>query len=267
MSEREHNMGITNMTVKFAVTALAAATVLLLSSCSAETGSNGGSDGEPQRGVFEFQANVYGSDGELTVRIPAALVKAAGNDAEGLLVGQITAQARELDSSKYCAVDLAIDYRGDGLDELAKPSMSQKEYDESHESALKGVLNYNFGVSTMEEAKAQNPPEQVDEIVDNYFYGSSYKATPAWGQLNVAPEADLDVSDPQPGEYISDDSKVLTFVQQCATSPNDDETADAFSFPVQTDGEINVMKNGTLGITEAVVSDYQRDSNGDWIGG
>ncbi|SFN51017.1 hypothetical protein [Mycetocola miduiensis] len=260
----------------FAATTLAAVTGLVLAGCSAVPSGNGGgsSEGEPQRGVFEFQTNAYGSEGELTIRIPEALIKAAGSDADGLLVGQLTAKARELDSSKFCAVSLAIDYRGDGLDALDEPSMTEKEHSEHAKSELEFQLRREFGVSTVEEAKAQNPAEWVDEIVAGADIGE-YEAKHDWAPLNASPVADLDTSDPQSGEYISDDSKTVTFVQQCATSPNDDETTDAIGFPVQTGGkiktfasiEINVMKNGTLGIMEAEVTDYARDSNGDWIGG
>jgi hypothetical protein len=276
ISEREHTMGITAKTTKLAATALAAVTVLLLAGCSAATKANnsGIADGAPPAGIFEFQTNVYGSEGELTIRIPDSLVKAAGSDAEGLLVGQVTANALELASSKFCAVDLEVDYRGDGLDVLAKPSMTEQEYDEMVKSELEYLLDRKFGVSTVEEAKAENPAEYVDEMMD-YVGSGKYEATPAWGLLNATPVADLDLSDPQSGRYISDDLRTLTFVQHCATSPNDDETSDEFGFPVQADGEIgtfasveiNVMKNGTLGLIEAGVSDYERDSNGDWIGG
>jgi hypothetical protein len=63
-------------------------------------------------------------------------------------------------------------------------------------------------------------------------------------------------------------------VQACASDALDDGSSDVFNFPIESDGsidtfasvELNVMKNGTLTVIEADVADYERDSNGDWIG-
>jgi len=269
-----------NKTTLLAATTLAAATALLLAGCStAPTGdgvdNNASSDGAPKAGVFEFQTPAYGSDGELTIRIPEALVDAAGSDADGLLVGEVTAKARKLDSSKSCAVDLAIDYRGDGLDTLSRPSMTKEEYAAEGEAELESVLMRQFGVETVEEAEATAPggAAEVEEIVGN-LEQAPYSAKPAWWMLDATPIDDLDASDPETGTYVSDDSKTLTFVQSCASDPLDDGSSNQFDFPIDTDGtidafatvEMTVMKDGTLTIVEASVADYELDSNGDWIG-
>jgi len=268
-----------NKTSMLAATTLAAATVLLLAGCStAPTGdgvdNNASSDGAPKAGVFEFQTPAYGSDGELVIRIPEALIDAAGSDADGLLVGEVTANARELDSSKACAVDLVIDYRGDGLDALSRPSMTKEEYAAQGAAELESVLMREFGVETVEEAESvAGGTAEVEEIVGN-LEQAPYSAKPAWSALDAIPIDDLDASDPEPGKYVSDDSKTLTFVQSCASDPLDDGSSNLFSFPIETDGtidafasvEMTVMKNGTLTIIEAIVDDYEMDSNGDWIG-
>jgi hypothetical protein len=269
-----------NRTTMLAATTLAAATALLLAGCStAPTGdgvdNNASSDGAPKAGVFEFQTPAYGSEGELVIRIPEALVEAAGSDADGLLVGEVTAKARELDSSKACAVDLVIDYRGDGLDALNRPSMTKEEYAAQGEADLEATLMRQFGVETVEEAEASAPggAAEVEEIVAN-LEQAPYSAKPAWSALDATPIDDLDASDPEPGRYVSDDSKTLTFVQACASDPLDDGSSDEFDFPVETDGtidafasvEMTVMKSGTLTIIEANVDEYELDANGDWIG-
>jgi hypothetical protein len=267
----------------FTATTLAAATALLLAGCSTAASGDGVddnafSDGAPaaQAKVFEFQTPSYGSEGELTIRIPEALVEAMGSDADGLLVGEVKATARELESSKYCAVDLAIEYRGDGLDALDQPVMTKEQYEAQGEAELKARLMREFGVETVEEAEASAPggAAEVEEIVGNLEQGP-YTAKPAWAPLTAAPADDLDDADPELGWYLSDDSETLTFVQTCASDALDDDSSDEFAFPIESDGtittfasvELNVMKSGTLTVIEAEVSDYERDSNGDWIGG
>jgi hypothetical protein len=168
-----------------------------------------------------------------------------------------------------------IDYRGDGLDALDKPSMTKEEYAAQGEADIEAALMRQFGVETVEEAEATAPggAAEVEEIVGN-LEQAPYSATPAWAALDATPIDDLDAADPERGRYVSEDSKTLTFVQACASDALDDGSADEFKFPIQSDGSIdtfasvvmNVMKNGTLTIIEADVADYERDSNGDWIG-
>ena len=272
-----HTSHKTNM---LTVTTLAAATALLLAGCSSTpTGdgvdNNAAGDGAPSAKVFEFQTPAYGSEGELTIRIPEALLEAAGSDADGLLVGEVKAKARELDSAKACAFDLVIDYRGDGLDALNRPAMTKDEYAAQGEADLEATLMREFGVKTVEEAEASaaGGAAEVEEIVGN-LEQAPYVAMPAWAPLDAKPIDDLDAADPELGRYVSDDSKTLTFVQSCASDALDDGSSDEFDFPIESDGtietfasvEMNVMKSGTLTVIEAEVSDYELDSNGDWIG-
>ena len=272
-------MHTSHKTSIFAVTTVAAATALLLAGCSSTPAGDGvdnnaAGDGAPAAKVFEFQTPAYGSEGELTIRIPEALVDAAGSDADGLLVGEVTAKARELDSSKACAFDLTIDYRGDGLDTLSEPALTKAEYAAQGEADLEATLMRQFGVKTVEEAEASAPggAAEVEEIVGN-LEQAPYAAAPAWWALEATPIDDLDAADPELGRYVSDDSKTLTFVQSCASDALDDGSSDEFDFPIESDGtidtfasvELNVMKSGTLTVIEAEVSDYEMDSNGDWI--
>ncbi|WP_146073401.1 hypothetical protein [Cryobacterium sp. N22] len=269
-----------NKKTLLAATTLAAATALLLAGCSSTpTGdgvdNNAAGDGAPSAKVFEFQTPAYGSEGELTIRIPKALLEAAGSDADGLLVGEVKAKARELDSSKACAFDLEIEYRGDGLDALNRPALTKKEYSAQGEADLEATLMRQFGVKTVEEAEASAPggAAEVEEIVGN-LEQAPYVAMPAWAPLDAKPIDDLDAADPELGRYVSDDAKTLTFVQSCASDALDDGSSDEFDFPIESDGtidtfasvEMNVMKSGTLTVIEAEVSDYELDSNGDWIG-
>ena len=279
VSERGSRMHTSHKTNLLTATTLAAATALLLAGCSSTPSGDGvdnnaAGDGASSAKVFEFQTPAYGSEGELTIRIPEALLEAAGSDADGLLVGEVKAKARELDSAKACAFDLEIDYRGDGLDALNRPAMTKEEYAAQGEADLEATLMRQFGVKTVEEAEANaaGGAAEVEEIVGN-LEQAPYVAKPAWAPLDAKPIDDLDAADPELGRYVSDDSKTLTFVQSCASDALDDGSSDEFDFPIETDGtidtfasvEMNVMKSGTLTVIEAEVSDYEMDSNGDWI--
>jgi hypothetical protein len=273
-------MHTSHKTSLLATTTLAAATALLLAGCSAAAPSgdgvdaNASTDAAPKAGLFEFQTPAYGAEGELTIRIPKALVDAAGSDADGLLIGEVKATARELDSAKACAFDLEIGYQGDGLDRLSQPAMTKAEYDVQGERHLETTLMGHFGVETVEEAEGIAPggAAEVEEVVAN-MERAPYSDKPTWTPLAATPISDLDDADPVLGSYISDDYKTLTFVQSCASDPLDDASSVDFSFPVEYDGglnsfasvEMNVMKSGTLTVIEAEISDYELDSNGDWI--
>lgn len=284
--EKARSTKMLRKSIKALPIALVASAALVLSGCANPKADNGTpADQQAQAGVFEFQTPRYGAEGELAIRIPDALIEAAGNDADGLLVSEVKAKARELDSSKYCAVDLAISYRGDGLDALAKPKETEAEHDRRAENEREYILDREFGVSTIEEVKELKlkegwSPEEVDELVAEFAAAGDigpYEAKSAWEPLNTAASIDdLDPSDPETGSYSSDDFKTLTWVLECAASPAADDRTKSFGFPVSTDSgeidnfahvEISVMKSGTLTITEADVSDYESDSNGDWIGG
>lgn len=74
--------------------------------------------------------------------------------------------------------------------------------------------------------------------------------------------------------YLSDDFSTGTFVQECATSPNDEDATNAIKFPVMSEqgsptafaeADINVMSSGTVGLVDGEVDDFERDSQGNWI--
>ncbi|MBF4568668.1 hypothetical protein ITJ57_07775 [Plantibacter sp. VKM Ac-2880] len=241
----------------------------------------------PERGTFEFQTPRYGSESDLVIRIPAALLDAAEQDDRELLVTSVTAKARDLDSSDYCAVDLAVSYAAKGADSLAASTVEDPEATTSEE--LTYILQSNFGVDTMaefEEQYADDPEAQarLEELtagLEDYVDTTAGKT--AWQNVasRIAGDSsasalidELDDADPKAGVFISENLKTLTFVQRCASSEMDDDHTRSFMFPVKTDDDtatfaavdISVMKSGTLTITEATVSDYELDSNGDWIG-
>jgi len=270
------------------VASIATALALALTACSGSSSSPTDATvavDEPEASTFEFQTPSYGSEGQLTIRIPDDLVAAAGSDADGLVVTSVDAVARELDSSSHCAVDLTLTYADGGLESAQKPRGTEEEHNAIVEAEIAAEMQIQFGVSTVEEARAigregieydEYYVEQVlAEMEEIREYFGPYIATSSWNVLDSPSTQDLDPADPDSDTYISDDATVLTLVSDCAESPMDDSSTSRVEFPVIRENmnsnfatvELSVMKSGTLTITEAEVRDYTRDSNGDWIGG
>lgn len=272
---------------------LAILAALALTGCSGSSASPTYEDGAPvgqpaQVGLFEFQHPEYGSGAELTVRIPDDLVKAAGSDADGLLVTSASASARTLDSSRYCAVDLTFDYAKGGADVLTRPAVTKQDFEKGNadaQVALDADLVSEFGsLEAAEQQLGEGYGEYRDEmLMVNGFVAGEFKETPALENLakrlvttsTVMPVGDLDEGAPSSGVYMSEDLATMTVVQNCAMAPSDDSDTTTIKFPVEANGkvqtfasaEITVMKNGSLTIVDSKVDGYIRDSNGDWIGG
>ena len=271
-----------------ALIAVMATSTLALTGCSSDSDASPVDNGAPagsqsEAETFEFQYPRFVAEGEMTIRIPEALIEAARGDADGLLVSEVRATARELDSSRYCAVDLSVAYRGAGLGVLGEVAETEAEYAQRAEDSLANFLKAELNAATLDEAKvglleagwsSEEADAYLEEVTMEGFLGP-YVATSVWSPLDSTPIGDLDSSDPKTGRYISTDHETLTFVEDCAASPADDGDAARFEFPVLVDGkiktfasvEITTMKSGTLTVTENEVSNYTRDSNGDWIGG
>lgn len=269
-----------------AVTAAGAIAMLALVGCSSDPEGNPAGDQSgpaPQSNVYDFKTPSHAAEGEVTIQIPDELREVAGGDAEKLLVSSAKATPHELDSSKYCAVDLAIEYSNGGSKTLiknnkAEPSLTRKYSQKERNGIIEDVQN---GSSEYDDLVAE---AGTDEPVELGRYLASLqvpeKPKPAWNNLIRALTiregqlvSELDAADPEPGTYLSDDHETLTFVQSCATSPTDDQNARYFILPT-SDGDstpkfatfdIATMKNGTIAIIDGKVEDYERDSNGDWI--
>lgn len=274
-----------------AIAAVGAAAILL-TGCSGGSGS-AAEDGAPAQGTFEFQTPRYGSDsGELLIRLPKGLVDALGSSAEPL-VTEAVLTPRELDGAKYCAIDLAITYAGDGEVVLTKPTKTEDEWREDEESrlrdyAIEPIADYINATGDMSYVFKERPSmEQIKQIVETgdpallqdlpeayeAYLAAEYQPKAVWSVLSSAsPASELDEAAPEPGSYITSDNRLLTIVDSCAASPADDGGA-AFTFPVLEDGDVetlatvklSIMKSGTITVTSAEVDGFVRDTDGNWI--
>lgn len=275
--------------------------MLLLSGCSNSEPESDSSPSEAATGVYEFKTPAYGSEGELTIRLPKDL-KEVAPETEELLVTSVTAMARELESLKYCAVDFAVTYADGALDELKKPRMTRDEWDKENQETLANDLRAELGAATVEEYIAEyqsafgTQPSEVDIadfeselawVIDSHGGGAEgdyvetsemenvvISLTGSYSESSIRDLDDLDPSDPVTGTYVSDDFRTVTSVQTCAESGTDDSTAKEFNFPyigassereAFADFSFTVMKDGSLTIVESWIAAYKLDANGSWL--
>lgn len=265
--------------------ALLTTALLALTGCAsgdAATG-NGAPDGgqqQTQEGLFEFTVpTLAGVDGELEARIPSGLIEAARGNLDALPITSVKITPRELDSSGKCALDLAIEYQGDGLAVLSEPDQTQAEFD-AETKQLEAEFLSSIGVSTMAEAeqRAQGGGYEADDLLyyQESMAGRVYNDAPGWNLLADAEAVSgLDESDPEWGTYISEDSKTVTFVQSCAATEFEQDGTSTFYFPgLDKDGkatrivasiDLSVMQSGTMSIVASDVTGYELDSQGNWI--
>lgn len=270
-----------------AVAAAGAIAMLALAGCSSDpeaepTGDHGGP--APQSNVYEFKTPSHAAEGEVTIQIPDGLRGVAGSDAEKLLVTSVKATPHELESAKYCAVDLAIEYSNGApeslVGETTKETALEQEY--SGEEVDRIVKAMEAGTGEYDDVIAESGAETPIQL-QKYLELAKVEVettVPGWQDLlntltynRGSAISELDTSDPETGQYLSENHKTVTTVRSCAKSPMDDDNTLSFVLPT-SDGDstagfatfdVAAMANGTVAITNGEVEDYARDSNGDWI--
>lgn len=220
------------------IAALAAVAALALTGCSgatdAPTGNGAPAGSERPQGVFEFQTTSYSAEGELTVRIPEGLIAAAGSDFDEVLVTEIRATPRELEGSKYCAIDLSLNYADGAVEKILADGIAL-------EDAGRGTNGNPYPFST--------------------YYG-------------LFPMSDFEESPTDNGIWVSEDLATAVAVLNCAENPMDVDASSEIRLQamdaegVNTDFarvNLTIMKSGTIGVVEAAVPHFVLDSQGTWI--
>lgn len=220
------------------IAALAAVAAIALTGCSGATdalaGNGAPAGSERPQGLFEFQTTSYSAEGELTVRIPEGLIAAAGSDFDEVLVTEIRATPRELEGSKYCAIDLSLDYADGAVDKILSDGIAL-------EDAGRGTVRSSYPFST--------------------YYG-------------LFPMSEFEESPTDNGIWVSEDLATAVAVLNCAENPMDEDASIEIRFEsrdaegVQRDFarvNLTVMKSGTIGVVEAAVPHFVLDSQGTWI--
>lgn len=193
--------------------------------------------------TYEFKTPAYGAKNTLKIQIPQDLIDVAP-EARDALITSVTATARELNSAKYCAVDLAVTYADGAVDELKKP----------REKSVEG--------------NTEGDTRPVQERVAYSLTGAPFASIQGTLEGGVASSInDLDESDPKYGFYATDDFRTITTVQRCAVSPMEDTgyIVHEFNFPHIASIDMTVMKDGTLTIVNSTIEGYKLDSNGSWL--
>lgn len=225
--------------------ALAGATMVAFSAgCSDGEGSESDGGGGTSTGqsdpAYELQPEGLEQSKSVTVRLPEDLrdVLAAEEEEETLMADSYQIETHELESTDHCAVDLKPEYAEGAVENLTSATTWGDSALDTEEESLAVLLG-------------------IDE-----------------GGL---PVDELDEADPQDGAYVSQDRQTITLVQDCASAPSDFSSAltvGTVDFTTQDDEgragsvaeiEFTVMADGTISVL-GEATDYERDSNGDWIG-
>lgn len=220
------------------------ATVLLTSCSSGPVPKNEPS--ETPSSVYQFETPRYGAKDRLTVKIPQAL-KDVAPESTDLPFTSVEVTSHELNSARYCAVDLEIDWPEGAVDQVKNPDI----------------------------AILKNGDLKTDvERVSSYLTGQPFKTDSGKMSSIALSIDDLKTSEPQPGSYAAADFGTLTLVRECAKSPTDDNATFEFNFRTLADSvtlgafasfKMTVMKGGNLTIVDREIADYELDSNGTWL--
>lgn len=268
-------------------TAAASFAIFALTGCSSGPDQSGaGNQGgpAPQSNIYDFTTSMYASDAnELKIQFADGLLKAAGSSTDDWMIESVDVKSLELDSAKYCAVDMNIAYAPDAIDKFAVETGDNVQNNIDLQEEIKQILAEIEGGSTKHadivKAAGSNDPETIYVYMLENYSGTEKAMLPAGVNLlkklvDAKPHmiTDLDLNELESGAYISEDYKTVTLVKGCAKSSTDDDGTNLLKFP---NGEgkpfaslnIGSMKNGSIVVHDGSVEKYVRDSNGDWING
>lgn len=259
--------------------ALLTTALLALTGCAsgdAATGNGAPAGAENEQGVFEFTVPTHvGAEGGLEVRIPEALIAAAGSDLDGLLVTAAKITPREIDSAKYCAMDIELTLASGAADSLSQPTVTQADIDqqnaENAEAVDQAEQQYGEGSEEATYAEEAGPQEQYTAV-------PPLEAALGYLELAGGDARGLDEFDPaavdSKDSFLSEDFTKATVVEECAASPSDDSVDATLVFPMtDEDGKVvefasvqlTSMKSGTINVIESDVRGFEVDTQGNWI--
>lgn len=256
----------------------ALALTVTLAACSGggDTAGPGGTGGNPALDeTFDWSRASHGPAQKIEFVFPDELT-AIAPELENLTAAPVSATARELDSAKFCAVDVEYDLP-QGVEAVAGDAgMSEEELRD--EAAIRawgqygkfqgeGVTNADEQREWLVEQKAENIrrieessgyKQDVEggvatemELADRAFEEQLEELRQAQeseqgltdGQNlfgnDAKPVDELDSSDPEPGEYYSSSLETLTMVWRCAADPLDASGSDGSYLHVRTSDDEN----------------------------
>lgn len=245
-----------------------AAAVLALSACSSQESdtpadgpNHGGSpahgENSEQTPVFDFSMPQLGpvTVDEMSFELPQVVLDNDREYVENKMFNNISITPMQIDTPGVCGLEIAYDLHNDPVERLYQlltnddPSQPNYAYRPADQKNL--------------------TPEQARAKAEDAVAGSKRK-----------PESALDLTNPEPGRYVSDDLTNAKVIGSCASSTKVDQTLAHVSYrmvgqspaagPGSTYGpfaeaEVGVFTNGDVFVTSTDIKGWKQDTNGDWI--
>ncbi|MBS6364025.1 MAG: hypothetical protein KH427_02045 [Actinomycetaceae bacterium] len=247
----------------------------LLAGCSGGASSDGGGTGAAgaNNQTFTFSGSA-GPAKSIHVEFPQELLDAMGSEAGNILITAADLKAYELDSTKYCAVEVTNTLADGALEALSATDKVDYESMTAYDLFVGG-----YGAKSLYELffkYAENPDEiflsgaadelltlpagpERDQVLQDWrldgFDVDGFKAevqrikddlaseasnadpvATLMDRLQADPLSDLDEAAPAPGRYLSDDGTKIIDVTECALEPFTDDgyAVSGTNFPIKS---------------------------------
>lgn len=249
---------------------MAALLAITLAGCAGSS-DDGGDPGTKSAKADQTVYEITGVDdvpfaapGPVVVRLPKGLVDVAP-EAQNLYVDSYEISARQLDSSS-CVLDAALSWTDE--DALAE---ALAEFNDTEKESVELISDEDFE-KFKDQPKILNHwptlPTDIDSEQERFakrFGLGDY--VDGLTLVDVVPDDEA----LEPGTYLVADFHSITFVTECAVSP--DETSVPLNFPIRNDAVGDdltslwggAMADGTVILTEQGVDGYEVDTAGTWL--
>jgi len=251
---------------------LASATIaaaLTLTACSSEEsgapadGPNHG--GSPAHGgdteqtpTFDYSMPELGpvTVHEMRFEIPQVVLDNEPDYEEGKMFSSISIKPMQIDTPGVCGVEVNYALHDDPVERL-----TQKYLENSSPS--------NPGYVYLPDDEKDLTQEQARALAVDAVAGSTRK-----------PESSLDLTNPKPGWYVSDDLTRGQAIGSCAESVDSDDglvtvayrmvgqspaSPPGSAYGTFAEAEVGIFTNGDIFVTGAEIKGWEQDINGDWI--
>jgi len=251
---------------------LASATIaaaLTLTACSSEEtgapadGPNHG--GSPAHGgdteqtpTFDYSMPELGpvTVHEMRFELPQVVLDSEPDYEEGKMFSSISIKPMQLDTPGVCGIEMNRELHNDPVERLTQRLLA--------DNRRLPTLRTDWG-----DDDKPPTPEEAREFAVDVVAGQKRK-----------PESALDLADPEPGRYVSDDFTNVKVIGSCASSVDSDDALAPVSYrmvgqrpavdsgdPYDTfaSAEVGIFTNGDIFVTGAEIDGWELDINGDWI--
>lgn len=258
-----------NRTHRKILTSATAVAILALTACSSEEtgapadGPNHG--GSPAHGgdteqtpTFDYSMPQLGpvTVHEMSFEIPQVVLDNEPDYEERKMFSSTSIKPMQIDTPGVCGIEMNRELHNDPVERLTQRLLA--------DNRRLPTLRTGWG----DDDKLPTPEEAREFAVD-VVAGQKRK-----------PESALDLANPEPGRYVSDDFTSIKAVGSCASSVDSDDALVTVAYrmvgqrpavdsgdPYDTfaEAEVGIFTNGDIFVTGAEIEGWEQDINGDWI--